>query len=523
MFRTAPEIAKWAKLIRRLSARLTRVVFAGLAVVSLACGTSFTAGSPATESDASNLGEDASEGDTSIIVLPPPQADAGAQRDGGMCMITTEPKDTPCLVDETYGVFVSASGHDSAAGTKADPIKTITAGITKTLLGPKRVFVCSGTYDEHLVVGASQDGVGVYGGFDCAGWTYQASNAAKVTPSTTGYALEVDSLTAGATFEDLEFDAQSGQMPGESSIAVFANQSVVTFRRVVMKAGDGVAGAGGDGGSNYARPQASSGNDADGGTGGAQVQCTCVNGDQSAGGAGGAGGPPSVSGLPGTPSLSGGQPGAGGTGACGTGSGGNGSPSPDAPLAAGATSHGALANHGWSAAAGVAGSNASIAQGGGGGGGNSGTAGRGGGSAGGCGGCGGAGGTAGRGGGASFALISYQSTIALDVASLTTGDGQKGGQGGSGQAGQSGGVAGSSSPPGCLGGTGGSGGGGSGGGGGAGGVSVAIGYVGTVPTQTALITKVGNFGTGGPGGAGGGVSNTGGKGEDGVAMAVLGL
>src|ERR1019366_543478 len=160
MFRTAPEIAKWANLIRRLSARLTRVVFAGLAVVSLACGTSFTAGSPATESDASNLGEDASEGDTSIIVLPPPQADAGAQRDGGMCMITTEPKDTPCLVDETYGVFVSASGHDSAAGTKADPIKTITAGITKTLLGPKRVFVCSGTYDEHLVVGASQDGVG---------------------------------------------------------------------------------------------------------------------------------------------------------------------------------------------------------------------------------------------------------------------------------------------------------------------------------------------------------------------------
>jgi hypothetical protein len=449
---------------------------------------------------------------------------SGGEAGPSACNTAGEPKDTPCLIDEMYGVFVSPAGNDGAAGTRAAPLKTLTAGITKALLGAKRVFACVGTYDEHLVVGISQDGVGVYGGFDCAGWMYQASNLVKVAPSTTGYALEVDSLTAGAKFEDLEFDAQSAQMPGDSSIAVFANQSVVTFRRVTMKAGDGAMGVGGDAGSNYTTAKAPRGNDADGGAGGAQQTCTCPNGDQSVGGAGGNGGAQPSFGAFGAPPLDGGVRGPPDTGSCSTGTGGNGAGSSDAPIATGAVTSGGLSPQGWSPGLGATGTTASVAQGGGGGGGSTDTTGHGGGGSGGCGGCGGGGGTAGRGGGSSFALLSYKSTVAIDSGAFAGANGQTGSPGGAGQAGQMGGFSGSGSSPGCSGGPGGTGGGGSGGGGGAGGLSVAIGYVGTAPAETGTVTKtVGNFGTGGAGGAGGGANNSGGKGKDGVATAELAL
>jgi hypothetical protein len=530
--------------MRRTGMKANRAkVFSGLVVVFVAlalilvilaaasCGTSFSANGSIDTLDA---GTDANDAAVIIVMVPPPPVDAARSDATSVdaavsCDAVSEANYTSCSLTDTSGVFVSPNGSDSAAGTMRAPLKTITEGLAKAALGPKRVFVCAGTYDEHLVVGASpdggtsEDGVGVYGGFDCTAWNYQASNAVKVAPSTTGYALEVDTLTVGATFEDLEFDAQSAQLPGASSIAVFANQSVVTFKRVVMKAGDGAAGAPGDAGSNYVTAQAPLGNDADGGAGGAAQTCTCLNGDMSVGGAGGAGGPPPVGGLPGLPALGGGQPGPGGTGACTTATGGNGAGSSDAPVASGATAYGQLTKQGWFASAGSPGVSASVAQGGGGGGGNPGTAGRGGGGSGGCGGCGGAGGTAGPGGGSSFALLAFQSTIAIDTCTLTTGNSENGGRGGPGQSGQTGGFAGNSSQPGCAGGTGGVGGGGSGGGGGAGGVSAAIGYVGTAPTQTATTTMVGTFGTGGAGGMGGGASNSGGKGKDGVAVAILAL
>jgi hypothetical protein len=461
-------------------------------------------------------------GDDGGTAMPDTGASSGGG-DGGPsgCDTTLDPSATPCLVDSQYGVFVSVSGSDSAAGTKADPLKTITSGIAKAALGARRVFVCAGTYDEHLVVSASQGGIGVYGGFDCTSWGYAATKAAKVQPSTVGYALEVDSLTVGATFEDLEFDAKDATAPGASSIAVFANQSIVNFHRVTMSAGNGAAGAGGDAGSNYVGTQASIGNDAVGTDGGAQVVCTCVNGDQTTGGTGGTVGPPAIGGSPGAPALGGGAGGVSGTGGCTTVTTGAGSQ--DAPIGVGAASYGLLSAQGWTVTAGAAGSTASVAQGGGGGGSNPGTPGHGGGGSGGCGGCGGAGGSAGIGGGSSIALLSYQSTIVVTSATLQAANASNGGSGGPGQTGQSAGYGGLQSQPGCTGGSGGNGGGGSGGGGGAGGLSLAVGYVGTAPMQTSTVTKVGNAGTGGAGGMGGGANNAGGKGKDGVAMPTLAL
>ena len=521
----------------RVAGRLAAVAFATLALCR--CGSG--AGTSGSDTDG---GEN---GDATVVVVgspfgdatPPPPEDGGdggsvvvpsEAGDGapGSCDPTKDPKDEPCLVDGVFGVFVSGTtGRDTGIGTKADPLKTIAEGIAKGTAGSKRVFVCAGTYDEHVVVGATQDGIRVYGGFDCVSWTYASANGVKVAPSTVGYALEVDLLKTGATFEDLEFDSQSAKVAGASSVAVFANLSVVTFRRVVMTAGDGAPGAQGDAGVNYVAVQAPSGNNGDGGAGGARVACSCSNGNQSAGGAGGNAGPPATSGLPGTPALGGGQQGGGGTGNCAaTGTGGNGTGTGDAVAGSGATTLGDLTDHGWSTAVGIAGSVATAAQGGGGGGANAsvqlndaGLSVSGGGGSGGCGGCGGGGGTPGAGGGSSFALLSYKSTAALADCQLSAHDGKNGGNGGSGQSGQMGGYAGGQVAPGCPGG-----GGGGGGGGGSGGVSAAVGYSGDPPIETGTVSKtVGSFGTGGPGGKGGGANNAGGKGKDGVASAVLAL
>jgi hypothetical protein len=506
----------WQRLAAAIVVAGVPVLAALLTSGLVACGSASNSDGAAAP-DASAFGLGANDGGT-IVVIAPPSSDGGAP--DGPCDPTGEPSTNPCALDSQYGVFVSPAGTDSASGTKADPLKTIGEGIANALLGTKRVFVCAGTYDEHIVLGANEAGISVYGGFDCAQWVYDAMGVAKIAPSTPGYALEVDLLATQTTFEDFEFDAQSAQTPGASSIAVFANQSIATFRRVTMNAGDGATGADGDAGNNYAQPYASDGNNADGGTGAPQMLCSCANGDQSIGGAGGSAGPPTQAGESGLPPLEDGMGGASGGPEC---NGKNGSPSSDAVGVLGASNYGQLSAGGWTATSGNAGNAAPVAQGGGGGGGTSGSAGRGGGGAGGCGGCGGGGGAGGLAGGSSFALLSYQSTVDLTGDTLAARNAGNGGSGGPGQLGQSGGFSGQASIPGCQGATGGRGGNGSGGGGGAGGLAIAIGYVGVMPVQDSALTKVGYAGFGGEGGVGAGFNNPGGKGRDGVAMPVLEL
>jgi hypothetical protein len=91
----------------------------------------------------------------------------------------------------------------------------------------KRVYVCAGSYPEQLVVGSSRDGVNVYGALDCATWTYGAANRVVVAAAQSGYALEIEGLQTGVTFEDIEFDAQNASVgaPGASSVAVFVSTS----------------------------------------------------------------------------------------------------------------------------------------------------------------------------------------------------------------------------------------------------------------------------------------------------------
>ena len=446
--------------------------------------------------------------------------------DASACDPTKAPHDELCVITEAYGVFVSPAGSDSNVGTRAAPARTIGHGMDLAKAAGKRVYVCAGSFEEQLVVASTRDGVSVYGALDCATWSYGTANKVVVAPAAAGYALELEGLQAGTTFEDLEFDAQNPTLSvaGESSVAVFASSSQnIALQRVVMVAGnaaDGTSGAspgGGDSGGNpsnwygtppgYAELDGKSAGDA-----GAAPATTCVCPDQSSstGGAGGGASnvPTPTAGLPSYGDAGAGAPGVSGNQCNSQGGGSNGLDAPVATTGTTSTSLGSCSANGWSPGVGVAGADGKPGQGGGGGGNGRLSNGSGGGGA--CGGCGGAGGQPGQGGGSSIALLSYQSSITLESCVLTPKAAGNGGAGGSGEPGEGGGGGGfPAAASGCAGGVGGAGAGGNGGQGGPGGLSLGVGYAGTAPTISgAVVSQAASYagitlGAAGAGGASG--------------------
>jgi hypothetical protein len=403
------------------------------------------------------------------------------------CDLTKEPKDSPACIDDGVGVFVSPTGSDSAAGTKAAPLRSIGKGLS--IAGAKRVYVCDGTYEGFEL----KAGTTIAGGFACADWKHtgvkpkvQGNDGAKPT---------VDLVSANAALLlDLEILGPTKGAP--NSVALRAQSTTATLRRVKLTAGDGADGA--DGARtdfNYPLQEDLNGKDAAGAAGGGEKSFTCPGGAVTKGGKGGDSG---FSGDPGMPALGGGaggmlaQPCAGN----GTGSDGSGGPAPVA--ADGAKNLGTLVADAWQPQGGTNGTQGSPGQGGGGGQGSGG----GGGGSGGAGGCGGAGGGGGKGGGASVALLSLSSNLALEASELTS---AKAGNGGKGLPGQQGqqifGGGGNRVVPGCVGGNGGKGGDGAAGGGGAGGLSTPVLFQGPKPTLTQTTATPGTRGNGGTGGA----------------------
>jgi hypothetical protein len=473
--------------------------------------------------------------------------DPAEASDGPPCDMAQEPNQSPCLVSDGYGVFVATSGNDSNSGTHDNPVKSIGHALDLAKQANKRVYICAGTYAEKVVVDVAHDGAGVYGGFDCTNWSYSAGNHVIVAPKQPGYALELDSLQTGATFEDIEFDAadSTSSFAGGSSIVVFANaSSQVVFRRVTLAAGNGSQGSVGATGGSRVSPSNHYGQSLDGATatnvnGAAGATCMCPDGKSSSGGGNGGGIGAGQTPGTGTPSYGSPKAGAPGINSVACTSGGNGQNGADAPAGtavSGSMAWGAISSMGWMPAAGTNGSNGAPGQGGGGGGNGLGSAGGGGSGA--CGGCGGTGGNAGTGGGSSIALLSFQSAVTLVQCTLTAHNGGKGGTGGSGELGQLGGSAGSGTTGGCVGGAGGASAGGNGAQGGPGGLSLGVAYSGNQPTidgnvtaqaMTLMNVNVGTPGTGGIGGnAGAAASSTAGqpgapgpKGLDGVAAAVM--
>jgi hypothetical protein len=505
-------------------------------------------------SEAGDARETGAPPDANGVLDASPDAAAGAaaeaatdsrpDADATACDPTKDPKDQPCVVDDAYGIFVSASAQDGAASTKADPVKTISDAIAKAVAaGKSRVYVCQGSYAEQVVLDAQHDGIGIYGGLDCLrDWTWTGGKVTVAGPSPL-YALRVVGTTKPVDVEDVTFvvpdaSGQDGSGAGNSSIAAFIHGGVVNLRRVVLAAGkgaDAVAGADGISTPNYPalQPAAPGGQHYDdvtatvGGPGGVNQ---CVFGS-SQGGAGGANGtlPGTSLSYPGHPGTASPLPpnatppfdGAGGPSVSADGSHSYGNPGADgAGSSAGsmATSYGMLSAAGWTPSRGGDGQPGNPGQGGGGGAGFITPPLTLGGDGGGSGGCGGSGGKGGSGGGASIALASASASVTLTACTLTASDAGSGGAGGAGQSGQAGGPNTWANPAGAYGGTGGNGAGGAGGAGGTGGVSVGIAYQGTLPSSDAAtfvaVGAGGRAGSGGAKGARGG--NSGSDGQSGM-------
>ncbi len=416
----------------------------------------------------------------------------GGGGDGGIikppdCDLAKEPKDSPACVDDGVAVFVSATGSDGAAGTKAAPLRSIAKALE--IAGKKRVYVCEGTYDGFEL----RTGTMIAGGFSCTDWKH--TGVKPKVQSTTGAKPAIDLVAASVpTLLDLEVVAASKGAP--NSVALRAVDTTATLRRVKLVAGDGEDGA--DGARTdfvYPLQVDLTANDGTMAGPGAEKSVTCPGGAVTTGGKGGGAG---ESGAPGLPALGGGQAGTFGLACNAGGAGVDGSDGPAQAPADGAKTLGAVAGNTWVPRAGTPGPNGTPGQGGGGGTGGAGGFGGGGGA----GGCGGAGGGAGKGGGASIALLSLSSSVTVEGCELVAGKAGNGGKGVGGQQGQQiFGYLGDKFGTGCFGASGGKGGDGAAGGGGAGGLSAAVVFQGVKPTLAQTTATPGKGGDGGQGGA----------------------
>jgi hypothetical protein len=433
------------------------------------------------------------------------------------CDAQATPSEASCVLDDSLGVFVRTDGDDAAAGTKAAPLRTLAKAIQMAAAQQKRVYACSQTFTEALVV---PGGVEIYGGLACTtDWSWKSGEVTRIE-APAALAVRIAGGGAPALLSDLLITSADATTAGGSSIAVYADGGDADLVRCQLFAGNGAAGTAG---ANAPSTNATAGPTGNNGLPGCQSYTTTkgaapkptVGCSSSIGGGGGMG---TVTfgwtGVAGMPALGGGAGGTGqpssGSWSCFNGTGKIGKNAVAAAAGAKASGLGTLLEAGgFTGIDGNAGSPGTPGQGGGGGGGSRGycgpdkpDAGSSGGSGGG-GGCGGKEGGGGKAGGSSIALAIRTAAVSLRDNTLLTENGAAGGAGGHAQPGGDGGPGGSggqgagSTMSGCPGGKGGKGGYGGAGSGGSGGHSVGIVYIGSPPQLEGTTFTLGAAGKGG--------------------------
>lgn len=530
----------------RFGARIALGIFVTGGALSLSCGSKRDGGySPNNPNvggsgNASGAGGGSGNGGSGNGGSGNASGSGGVSNFGGGgpgCDGTKTPSEAPCVIHESFAVFVSPGGDDLYGdGTRAKPYKTFDQAISAAALDDKRIYACAtaGAFDTQISLDAFSDGVEFYGGFDCGTWDYQSGSRTKLTGPSSGV-VEMQDLVLGTRIEDFEISAGAAASPGAASMGVVVGGSKnVKLARLTVTAGAGAAGLAGystpgvaDPGKNGNPGKNACGKDA---LGGAEVVTGCGF-PESKGGFGGVAGVAAGvggSGTDGAPKVPGGLGGdgqddtiVGGWSCASIGKGQNGTAGASGDNGAGSSSAGILFSSGWSASAGGFGLNGNNGQGGGGGGAAKapsscgptgpnpaiGASGGGGGS----GGCGGLGGEGGKGGGASIALTSHASEVTITDSTFIAQSGGKGGAGGVGQAGGSAAAGAAGGTGACAGGAGAKGGAGGHGGGGAGGPSIGIAFNGSKPTLSgggiqvsSVAAQGGADGTGQTAGAGAG-------------------
>lgn len=177
-------------------------------------------------------------GDGGTIELPPPPPPPDN------CDVTKLPTETPCVIHESVGVFVSLSkGRDDGLGTRESPLKDVSKAIEGAAPTGRRVYVCAETYEAPLKLA---DGISVFGYFDCIGADWKVIEArAKVAPRE-GVAATAKGIVKPTRIEALDIVSADGKGPGDSSIAFVAQDasgvSFVNTRIAAGKGRDGVDG-----------------------------------------------------------------------------------------------------------------------------------------------------------------------------------------------------------------------------------------------------------------------------------------
>ncbi|MES1182327.1 MAG: hypothetical protein ABUL60_00860 [Myxococcales bacterium] len=501
-------------------------------------GNSGKSGSGSTDAGASNGGSSGTSGSSNTSGSAGVMGGGGDGGAGGSACTGDVSDDAACWTTNDLGVFVSSDTGDDTTGngTKEMPFKTITKGIASA--SGKNVYVCVGAadYSEKISLDLASDGIQIYGGFECATWTYATTRSAQVL-SPSNIALRIDGLKKGAHIENVSFKAADATGTGTdaSSYGAFVtNAKGVVFKNVKVVAGKGANGHDGDAGvkgmDGATVPAAD-----DAPQKGKPAKCSTPPATQlggawseqasygTLGGIGGTGrldaGLSGGNGDPGTPTTGVALPGTDNSGAGATtvgvkgARGGDGSEGLHGEVGAAAAPAGEFSSKGFTPADGLIGKEGFTGQGGGGGGaskGNGVCVGASGG-AGGMGGEGGAPGAGGSGGGASVALLSWNSQIVASSALFNAAAGGAGGSGGGGGLhgqggyGAPGGLGSGQIDDGGRGGDGGDGGDGGSGSGGTGGPSYALVYSGSKPTYDPADTTL-TPGVGGDPGVGGSVS-----------------
>jgi len=402
-------------------------------------------------------------------------------------------------------VYVSTRSKGvNAAGTKDDPLPTISAGIDASVgAGAPHppVYVATGTYQDSITLAP---GVSVHGGYDDETW--QPVPAARSIVALGASTVFAEGIIDTTHITNLDFRAGDATDPSTNSVALHLVSCgrLLEFEGCRFEAGNGAGGAEGADGDRAAKGSDGGwGGDVDGGAGGDG----CHNGGKGGDGAwlvGGRGargaGPDGGAGGAGELAISigvvhitlvdaqnGGDGAGGSTGAHGSGGGSAGT----------ATGGGWVASSGPNGAAGACGS--------GGGGGGGGAAGGGGGGGGG-GGREGGGGRGGGGGGSSLAVYLFDSEPVFSDCEFVTAGGGVGGRGGNGAPGGGGGEPGWAGPAfgkGAKGGRGGRGGAGGGGQGGPGGSSYCVYRAGPASYNVTIEGGIFAAGSAGDGGLGG--------------------
>ena len=173
-------------------------------------------------------------------------AGCGGDESGGKVVpdkVACEPGSSGSAPGDGCGVFVSASGSDSGAGTKAAPVATLAKAIA--MAGGKDdhvVYACAETFKEAIEV---PEGITIYGGLNCANksWAFGgADQKTTIAPEADKVPLTLKKGTAAIHIENVIAMAADAAAPGGSSIAAIADSTTVELVGCKLMAGAGAAG-----------------------------------------------------------------------------------------------------------------------------------------------------------------------------------------------------------------------------------------------------------------------------------------